>query len=101
MIDAVARTGAPLFLYLAWQSVHSPDQAPQRYIDSFASTISNVHRRTFAAMVKALDEGVANVTARLEKHGMLNDTLIVFSTDNGGPADNFNSNMACNWPLRG
>lgn len=51
--------------------------------------------------MKALDEGVANVTATLDRTGMLADTLIIFSTDNGGPADNFNSNMACNWPLRG
>jgi len=40
--------------------VHSPDQAPQAYIDSFKTTASNLHRRTFAAMVRALDEGVAN-----------------------------------------
>lgn len=41
------------------------------------------------------------MTASLKAHGMLEDTLIVFTTDNGGPADNFNGNMACNWPLRG
>ncbi len=52
-------------------------------------------------MVRALDEGVANVTAALRARGMLEDTLIVFSTDNGGPADEFNGNMASNWPLRG
>ena len=33
--------------------------------------------------------------------GIANQTLIVFTTDNGGPAQGFNSNMACNWPLRG
>lgn len=54
-------------------------------------------RRVFCGMVKALDEGVGNITKQLERRGMLNDTLIVFTTDNGGP----NEGGANNWPLRG
>jgi hypothetical protein len=41
----------PFFLYLAYQSVHSPDEAPARLIDRFNITIANDHRRTFAGMV--------------------------------------------------
>jgi arylsulfatase A-like enzyme len=91
----------PFFMYLAFQGVHAPLLAPQAYIDSFNSTIENPKRRIFAGMVKALDEGIGNVTRTLTETGQLDDTLVIFSTDNGGPADFFNRNMASNWPLRG
>ena len=42
-----------------------------------------------------------NVTAALKQTGLWADTLVIFSTDNGGPADNYDHNMASNWPLRG
>ncbi len=105
VIDEASRGDKPLFLYLAWQNVHSGNheelQAPQSYIDSFNDTISHQKRRNLAGMIKSLDEGVANVTRALKEAGMFEDTLIIFSTDNGGPADNFNGNWASNWPLRG
>ena len=91
----------PMFLYLPMQSVHAPLEAPQAYVDSFKHTVSHSKRRIFAGMVRALDEAVGNVTATLQDAGILKNTLIIFSTDNGGPADGFNGNMACNWPLRG
>ena len=108
MIEAAAGSAAPLFLCLAWQSVHSvegPDseqlKAPQRYIDTFEATIPDRQRRVFAAMTTTLDEGVANVTAALRRTGMYEHTLLIFSTDNGGPADGYDRNWASNWPLRG
>eukprot|EP01052_Picozoa_sp_SAG31_P019745 SAG31_NODE_1453_length_8285_cov_11.761544_6_plen_397_part_00 len=52
-------------------------------------------------MVSELDDGVGRVMGALSSVGMARSTLTIFSTDNGGPADGFNGNMACNWPLRG
>jgi len=54
----------------------------------------------FTAMVSALDDAVGNVTKALHRCGMLNNTIIVFSTDNGGPSAGFDFNFASNWPLR-
>jgi arylsulfatase A-like enzyme len=56
---------------------------------------------TFAAMVAKLDESVGRVVAALERKGMLNNSIIVFTSDNGGAAAGFNGNAGSNWPLRG
>ena len=52
-------------------------------------------------MLTKLDEGVGRVVRALAEHGMLQDTVIVFTTDNGGPAAGFDLNHASNWPLKG
>ena len=71
----------PLFLYLAFQGVHSPAQAPQSYIDAYNATITDEpQRRTFAGMLSCVDEGIANVSKALQARDMLKDTFIVFTT---------------------
>lgn len=52
-------------------------------------------------MLSKLDESVGTIVNQLHRSNMLQDSLIVFSTDNGGPAAGFNLNAASNWPLRG
>lgn len=52
-------------------------------------------------MLYELDRSVGRVVEALRKRAMLADSVIVFSTDNGGPAGGFNLNAASNWPLRG
>lgn len=63
--------------------------------------IKEYDRRKFAAMVSKLDDSVGDLMKALRKRDMLANTIIVFSTDNGGPAAGFNLNAASNWPLRG
>eukprot|EP01084_Bolivina_argentea_P300924 519002_1 len=95
----------PLFMYIAYQSVHAPAECPQSYVDAYNTTIANHQRRLFAGMVSAADEGIGNITKTLKKYGFLDaNTILVFSSDNGGPipddhgGDNIGSS---NWPLRG
>ena len=93
-----------LFLYLAYQAVHSPAQCPDSYVKPYAKSIKDDERRFFAGMISAMDEGVANVTGALEKHAMLNDTLVIFISDNGGPTNQHPKTDAIgstNFPLRG
>ncbi|XP_070185141.1 arylsulfatase J-like isoform X3 [Littorina saxatilis] len=87
----------PLFVYLPYQSVHGPLQVPQHYIDKYCSHIHNATRRTHCGLVAALDEGVGNITRALQKKGLYNDTILLFTTDNGGPVHESSNN----WPLRG
>ncbi|EGD83465.1 hypothetical protein PTSG_04073 [Salpingoeca rosetta] len=91
----------PLFLYLAYQAVHEPAQAPQSYIDPYTDLIPDAQRRTFAGMLSCLDEGIGNVTRALKRNGFYNNTLIVFTTDNGGPILGGDSVGARNYPMRG
>jgi arylsulfatase A-like enzyme len=62
---------------------HAPYQAPQDYVDRYKAVVDE-KRRTYAAMITALDDQVGRIVAALEKKNMRSNTLIVFSSDNGG-----------------
>lgn len=88
----------PLFMYLAFQAVHGELQAPAHYVNHFCSHVQgNKDRKVKCGMLAALDEAVANVTAALTRAGLMDNTLLLFTTDNGGTKDVPSSN----WPLRG
>ena len=100
----------PLFLYLAYQAVHAPREVPAAYADRYNGsapyniTIEDKDRRDFAGMLTCMDEGIGNVTNALKTKGMLDDTLIVFTTDNGGPVPDTPGGDyvgSRNFPLRG
>ena len=87
----------PFFLYLAYNAVHSPIQAPEAYLAKFAH-LPDLHRRLFAAMLAHLDDSVGRVLAHLRATGLAENTLVVFLSDNGGPTKELTSR---NDPLRG
>nr|CAD7194792.1 unnamed protein product [Timema douglasi] len=95
----------PLFLYLAHAAVHSsnpynPLPAPDSVVSKYAH-LQDYTRQRFAGVLHKLDESVGKVVAALQKRGLLQNSIVVFTTDNGGPAAGFNINAASNWPLRG
>ena len=76
--------GAPFFLYLAAQSIHTPLEAPDQYIAMYPDAPSgkdNSDAQLIHAMVSALDELFGNVTNTLKSTGMWEDTLMVFTSD--------------------
>jgi len=75
----------PFFLYFASLAPHAPYQATKADQDRYASTIQDPTRRTYAAMITSLDDQVGRIVAALEKRGLRENTLIIFSSDNGGP----------------
>ncbi|MGF1456988.1 MAG: sulfatase [Alphaproteobacteria bacterium] len=78
-----ANRNRPFFLYLAHWGVHTPLQATRADYDAVGDI--KPHRlRVYAAMVHALDRSVGRVMDKLEEEGLAKNTIIVFSSDNGG-----------------
>jgi arylsulfatase A-like enzyme len=91
----------PFFLTLAFNAVHTPMDADEPRLARFAS-IADPRRRTYAAMLTALDDAVGRVTATLRARGLDRDTLVCFFSDNGGPTmPGTTLNGSSNAPLRG
>lgn len=94
----------PFFLYLAYNAPHTPLQAPADRIAAFAG-IAEKKRRTYAAMVNIMDEGIGRVREALRETGREKDTLVFFLSDNGGPSpvpgQTTGTNFSSNLPLRG
>lgn len=87
----------PFFLYLPFNAQHNPLQATEKYLARFPE-IKDEKRRTFAAMLSAMDDAVGDVLGALDEHGLTENTLVVYLTDNGGPTQQTTSS---NLPLRG
>ena len=110
LTDALARealgfidkhANEPFFLYLAFNAVHTPMDASDKYLKRFTN-IPDKTRRTYAAMLSAMDDAIGQVTAKLREKGLEEDTLIIFFSDNGGPTMvGTTINGARNFPLRG
>lgn len=79
-----ANKSRPFFLYLPFNAVHAPLQAPTRLAEKTAS-FPEGKRRTFAGMLMAMDEAVGQVLTALKKSGLDENTLVIFISDNGGP----------------
>jgi arylsulfatase A-like enzyme len=73
----------PFFLYVPFTAVHSPFQAPAKYTQAYDHLKGN--RREYAGMLAALDEAVGQIVSAVEKKGERDNTLFIFSSDNGGP----------------
>jgi arylsulfatase A-like enzyme len=85
----------PLFLYVPFNAPHSPLQALPDYLEKYTD-IADQKRRTYAAMVACVDDQIGRIVAALKARGLADNTLIAFSSDNGGPL----GSGATNGPLR-
>ena len=89
----------PLFLYLSYTAPHTPNDAPEEAVKKYASHIPSTpkQRRKYATQISIMDEGIGKVVEALKKENILDNTLIVFTSDNGAVYGKKGSN----YPLRG
>ena len=89
----------PFFLYLAYNAVHAPAEAPQADIAEYQAKFPGLskERAVLMAMLKHLDDGVGDVVGKLKQEGLFENTLLFFLTDNSGAK----GMSADNTPLRG
>ena len=86
-VDFIERhKSEPFFLYLPHFAVHSPFQAKQDLIDHFSPKppVGGHNNPVYAAMIASVDESVGRVMAALEEQGIVENTVLIFSSDNGG-----------------
>ena len=73
----------PLFLSVPFNGVHSPLQVPESYLKPYGHLQGN--RRTYAGMLSAVDTAIGRILQALQDQQQLDQSLILFSSDNGGP----------------
>lgn len=94
IIDTHAADSRPFFLYVAFNAPHTPLQATEPWLAKFTH-IKDQKRRTHRAMVAQMDDAIGRIVATLERKGLREKTLVVFSSDNGA-----NTPTGDNSPLR-
>lgn len=97
-VAIAANRNQPFFLYFAPNAPHTPLQALRSDYDALAH-IGDHRLRVYAAMVRALDRAVGTILQALEANGLSNDTLVFFTSDNGGA--NYVGLPELNRPYRG
>ncbi len=95
----------PFFLYIAYNAVHSPMHALEGDRSKFPM-VDDENRRTYAGMLLAMDRSIGRVLDRLDRHGITDNTIVVFLNDNGGGGSTaryaaHSRNYANNKPLSG
>jgi arylsulfatase A-like enzyme len=93
-----ANRNRPFFMYLAFNAPHTPLQALKADYDAL-SQIPDHRLRVYAAMIRALDRNVGNVLGALKANGLEENTLVIFTSDNGGA--NYIGLPDINKPFRG
>lgn len=87
----------PFFLYYATYAVHTPLQAPEELIEKYRrKQPTTAHSNpVYAALVEVMDRNVGKVLRAISESGQADNTIIIFTTDNGGVYD-----ISKQWPLR-
>ncbi|MFL6851808.1 MAG: sulfatase-like hydrolase/transferase [Sphingomicrobium sp.] len=78
-----ANRNRPFFIYLAYNAPHTPFQATKADYDAL-SALKGRRARVYGAMLRALDRGVGKVTSALKADGLYSNTIVIFTSDNGG-----------------
>ncbi|XP_017958118.1 arylsulfatase B [Drosophila navojoa] len=105
VIQETAAKQQPLFLMINHLAVHTgndndPLQVPEEELQKFTH-IKDPNHRKYAAMVSKLDQSVGRVIGALARADQLENSIVIFYSDNGAPSVGMFANTGSNWPLKG
>ena len=81
-LDAAVNDGMPVYLYFAPYAVHAPIMANAKYLPRY----EGLHRTeaAYGTMIESVDTALGRILKRLDHHGLTDNTIVVFTSDNGG-----------------
>lgn len=84
-----AQSGKPFFMYLAYNAPHTPIQPPSKWVERVKKREDGIDekRTKLVALIEHLDDGIGRVTSELKETGVYENSLIIFTSDNGGQVD--------------
>lgn len=87
-LDYPVSHGQPFYLYLAHYATHTPIQPDERFVQKYRDAGMDEGQARYASMVEGVDKSLGDVLDYLDAHGLSENTVIIFMTDNGGNAEN-------------
>jgi len=84
--DRATKPDQPFFLYLAYNAPHTPIQPPDEWLGRVKQRETGIDpgRAKLVALIEHMDDGIGQVVKTLKETGLADDTLVLFSSDNGG-----------------
>ncbi len=95
-IDRAVRDDQPFYLYLSHYAIHAPWEKDDRYFQKYVDAGLSEFNSAYASMIEGMDKSLGDIVSNLKRHGIGDNTVIIFMSDNGQP-----SQAALNKPLRG
>ncbi len=83
-LDSVANLGKPFFLYMSHYAVHAPIEEDTRFIQKYNDTGMDKTEAKYASMLESMDNSLGDLMDYIEDHGLSDNTIILFTSDNGG-----------------
>jgi len=95
-VDEAVADGKPFYLYMSHYAVHAPWEEDARFLENYTQAGLKGLPAVFASMIEGMDKSLGDIMVNLRRHGIEEETIVVFMSDNGCP-----SNLPRNLPLRG
>ena len=83
-IDQAVADAKPFFLYMSHYAVHVPFAADKRFYQMYRDSGLDTKEAMYAALIEGMDESLGDILARVEHHGLSENTIVLFMSDNGG-----------------
>lgn len=95
-LDKAVQQNVPFYLYMSHYAIHAPWEKDDRYYQKYLDAGLNEFNAAYASMIEGMDKSLGDIIRNVEKHGISENTLILFMSDNGQPKQ-----ATRNRPLRG